>query len=778
MSDSTLDLRLALSVVVAWLALGVLLGMGGIVALAPMVSALLCAVLLALAHWRRRAWWGWGAVAAGAAAILLASAAAHADERQPATLLALAAEGRHLTMEATLTKAVVEPTESARVGATVHTLRAGEEVLHIAVPVTLFAAFKEPGEVGDAVTVSGTLVANGPAETSAFLVFARGDAEVREGNDGPVAWAGELREGFRMLVERLPGPGAGLLPGLAIGDTSAVDATLDEQMKASSLTHLTAVSGANCAIVVGLVLALGGALRVPRWLRIAGSLLVLAGFVLIVTPEPSVLRAAVMAVAVLIARLLGRGASGVPVLALAVLILLAIDPWLARSYGFVLSVLATAGLLVLAGPLSSRLERWMPRPLAILIAVPLAAQLACQPVIILLAPEIPLYGVIANLLAGPAAPAATVLGLVACVLAPLAPWLASCVAWAAWLPSAWIAAVASFFAELPGSRLPWAEGAVGLAVAALLTVLGLGLLLAARRRWWALGLCACLAVVGGVVAGERVRVALVMPRDWQFAACDVGQGDAHLLRDGDAIMLVDTGAEVGALEDCLTLLGVDHIDTLVLTHFDLDHVGAVDAVVGRVDTVIAGPPGEEGDERMLQRLAEAGAEVIEGTRGLRGGLGRLMWSVLWPAPRSYVPPGNDASVVLAVDGRACDCLTSVLLGDLGEEAQTRMLSDSRHELAALGAIDVVKVSHHGSADQSARLYEFLSADLGMIGVGEANTYGHPAPSILAVLERTGATIARTDRQGLVLAWRYSDGRIGLWLERGDDAPGSEPGSSS
>src|SRR5690606_39249834 len=134
------------------------------------------------------------------------------------------------------------------------------------------------------------------------------------------------------------------------------------------------------------------------------------GFVVLVTPEPSVQRAAVMALAVLVASGSGRPVRGIPVLCLAVLGLLVVDPWLARSFGFVLSVLATGGLLVLAGPLAAAMARWMPRWLAVVIAVPAAAQVACQPVIVLLDAALPTYGVVANILAAPAAPIATVVG--------------------------------------------------------------------------------------------------------------------------------------------------------------------------------------------------------------------------------------------------------------------------------------------------------------------------------------------------------------------------------
>jgi competence protein ComEC len=769
------DLRLAVPVVAAWAVLGVTLGFDGTLVVGAFASASLAVVAVLLAGVRRRRHPRGGrliamvALGSVASALLLGAAAAALDERRPPTLLDAAAESRHLSVDATLTQAVVVPGDApVRVRALLDTVRLPEGEVRAAVPVTMFARFDEAAEVGDRVRASGSLSATAAADASAFLFFTSGAIAVTPGPVGPVAWAGELRAGFRDLVSGLPGQGAGLLPGLAIGDTSAVDGELDASMKGSSLTHLTAVSGANCAIVVGLVLALGALLGLRRWQRTLAALVALAVFVIIVTPEPSVLRATVMAVAVLVARLAGRGAAGVPVLALAVLVLLAIDPWLARSYGFILSVLATAGLLVLAGPLAARLHRVMPMPLALVISVPLAAQLACQPVLILLEPSIPVYGVVANILAAPAAPVATVLGLIACLLAPILPWLAQAIAWLAWLPSAWIAAVATMFAALPGSRLEWREGMVGLILVAVLTLLVLGVVLARRRRWWSLALCAVLVVAGGVVAGERLSTALHRPNGWEMAACDVGQGDAVLVRSAASVMLVDTGADPGLLGACLDSLGIHRIDTLVLTHFDIDHVGGVETVIGRVGRVVAGPPDTEADTRLLERLAAAGADVVPAARGLRGSIGEQAWTVLWPPRTGAVSPGNDASVVLSVSGAPdCACLTSVLLGDLGTEAQVRMLAQSRADIAALGAVDVVKVSHHGSADQHDGLYEALGASLGVIGVGADNTYGHPAPSILGTLDRIGTTVARSDRHGLVLAWKDPDGAIGLWTERDD-----------
>ncbi len=221
----------------------------------------------------------------------------------------------------------------------------------------------------------------------------------------------------------------------------------------------------------------------------------------------------------------------------------------------------------------------------------------------IITPTVPLYGVIANLLAAPAAPVATIVGLAACLSAPL-PWLQSGLTAIAWLPAAWIAGTAHTVSSLPGDQVPWLEGWTGVAALAAVS-LAIGAVIAVPRlaatgrvskpqRVRAAAVL-LLAVVAGIVAGSAalssVAGRLTLPADWSILACDVGQGDAVLVRSARAIALIDTGPDPEQLESCLSRVGVDHIDLLVLTHFDLDHVGGVDAVVGRVGTALHGPPG-------------------------------------------------------------------------------------------------------------------------------------------------------------------------------------------
>ena len=743
------DLRLAIPAAVAWIAAAVIIGIDPVIPTIALWAAAGIATAIALARRSLAV----VALALAAAAFCSTSVVVQSTSRQPDQLVTAAETGRQIDALATLTGRPSERSYPVTLdvvnGTAVH------------VPVVVFGPATDAG-IGTTVRITGTLTATDPGDDAAFLVFAERPPVVESPPPWYLDWANGLRARFLAQARGLPGDGGDLLAGLAIGDTTDVGGTLDQAMKSSSLSHLTAVSGANCAIVIGLVMVAGAAVGIPRWARVAASLAVLVGFVVLVTPEPSVLRAAVMASLVLATLARGRPVRGIPVLALATIVLLAFDPWLARSYGFVLSVLATAGLLLLAGPLARVLERWLPRWLAIVIAVPFAAQLACQPVIILLSATLPTYGVVANVLAAPAAPIATVVGLAACVLLVLIPPLGALLCQLAWLPSAWIAAVAQFFASAPAAQLPWPPGAVGALLLASGTVLAVFAVLG--RRWAVVALAVAGAVYLGLAGGGRIAQVTGRP-DWQIAACDIGQGDAVFVRSRGELALVDTGPDPALMRRCMTELGIGRVDLLVLTHYDLDHVGGAGALVGKVDRVFVGPSSDPQDDRLRADLVAGGAHVEQVSRGPTGLLGDLRWEVLWPPSRmGSLEPGNPASVTLEfqpVGECASGCLSSIFLGDLGEDAQNRLLA-----AGPVGTVDVVKVAHHGSRDQSERLYERLHATVGVIGVGADNGYGHPTDDLLQILARAGTIPERTDLSGLILlAPGAEPGTVRVWSER-------------
>lgn len=647
----------------------------------------------------------------------------------------------------------------------------------VSVPVRIGVDPADGFDLGAGVRVLGEADGTDAGERSALVVYAT-EAEVVSPAVGVFGVAATARQVFIERATRLPEPGAGLLPGLAVGDTRAVSEELNADMRSTGLSHLTAVSGANCAIVVGAVFWLTALCGGGRGVRVALSATALAGFVVLVTPEPSVIRAAVVAGVAMLTVLLGRPRAGAAMLALCVVGILVADPWLAATPGFALSVAASAALILLAPPLTRGMRRWMPSPVALAIAVPLAAQLACGPIIALFAEQQSLIGIAANLLAAPAAPLATVLGLLACLTAPLPP-LADLLASSAWLPSAWIATTATTAADLPLAQILLPAG-IGSALLVLFVSAALGIVIlkpglddTRRRRPMVVLLqrgsaavlivVLCLGVSNALLDGPLATA--TAPDGWAIASCDVGQGDAILVRSEGEVALIDAGPEPEALATCLRALGIDRIDVLVLTHFDLDHRGGLDAVRGSVATVLHGPPADAQDQRILDGLAADGAALVTAEAGQRGHLGASDWRVLWPQRASPAfPSGNDASVVVEFGGG--EVPRSLFLGDLSAAPQRALLRTAH----LVGGYAVVKVAHHGSADQEPALYEALRPTIALFSVGAENDYGHPRQETLDLLSATGAHELRTDRSGRILIG-MAEGEVQVWTESPVGAPG-------
>ncbi|MCY4725803.1 ComEC/Rec2 family competence protein [Nocardioides sp. STR2] len=725
----------------------------------PALAAIVAVVVLVVTGVVRR-WWspGWLGPLAALAAVAGVAALQHVL-LTTSPLAALAEEGAVVTVELELTSDV--RVVSGQYGD---------------LQVVRAAVTRAEGR-GSAWTLDAPVVVMAPAdwprlplgtrlETTARLVPGDGDvaALVRPSGEPtvvaePGVWwdaAAAVRRSVRAAVAGRDADARELVPALVVGDDGGLDPDLADDFRTTGLTHLLAVSGTNLTLVVGFLLVLG------RWLGVRGpwlyalGVLGIVGFVLTARAEPSVVRAAAMGAVALVGMGRNGRSRGVRGLGVAVLGLLLVWPRLAVTAGFALSALATAGILLLAPVWRDALGRWTPRWVAEAVSVPLAAQVACTPVVAAISGQVSLVAVGANLLAAPAVAPATVLGLggglLGLVWSPLGVAVAAPAAWSA----AWIIAVARWGAGIPTAAVDWGTGPVPLVLLTGLCLLSVPLAPRLLGRPATTLACTGLLVVMMLV---RPPSPGWPPRGWVLAMCDVGQGDALVLRAGPgSAVVVDAGPEPAPTDACLDRLEVEAVPLLVLTHFHADHVGGVAGVldgreVGEVEgTGLLDPP--EG-ARATGRAV--GHDLAPAAYGLTRRVGAVTLQTVWPRPGAG--PGdpaesapNNASVVLVAEVGGVQVL---LTGDVEPSAQRTLARD----LAGL-RVDVLKVPHHGSRHQDLDWLTSLQARLALVSVGEDNDYGHPAPELVAALSAAGASVWRTDvsRDVVVVV---EDGELGV-----------------
>ncbi|NDH98651.1 MAG: ComEC/Rec2 family competence protein, partial [Actinobacteria bacterium] len=357
--------------------------------------------------------------------------------------------------------------------------------------------------------------------------------------------------------------------GLAIGDEQHMSPELVEQMRNSGLAHLTAVSGGNVAMVVGAVLGIAWILRLPVAVRVVCALAALGFYVVVVHPQPSVLRAAVMGSVVVVSLVVGGRRSGPSILAAAVLILVVLAPSLSARWGFALSVAATAGIVLLAPALHRAVteSRWghrVPVPVTMAAAITIAAQIATAPVLLAMGAFVGLAAIPANLVSMPVVPLITLAGLGAAVLAvlPVGETAADFLAWIGAWAGEWIARVAAVASQVEVLRI---QGSVSLALVALGCLIAIGVAYVRWHRRDHVGVRPYAVAVAGVIVAAVLVWSVFPPsarswppRGWLMTQCDVGQGDALVVapRDGHGAVVIDVGPSAKEIDSCLSDLGV------------------------------------------------------------------------------------------------------------------------------------------------------------------------------------------------------------------------------
>ena len=583
--------------------------------------------------------------------------------------------------------------------------------------------YPEP-QYGDVVRLVGTLETPPVLDTFSYKEYlaSRGvhsllrnaTLETLPGREGSalLRWMYAYKRDLRRAIEKaLPNPDAGLLSGILLGLDHTLPADLAEDFRITGLTHIIVISGFNITLVTQAVV-LSTRRLFHRYAGLWISLGAIALFTLFVGPTPPVLRAALMGGVFLLGQLLGRRGQVLHGLALASLIMTAVNPLLLWSVSFQLSFASTFALVLLEPILARRAHEWLLLqagtdratrwigPLRDILIATTAAQIMTLPVAWFHFRQISLIALLANGLVLPVQPAILFLGAATAGLAWLWLPLGRIMGVLVWLPLRYSIVVVQRLARVPwaavelplvGPIVVWAI--YGLILWQVLAHRGQALRLLrpegrpiSRGALLSMGIPALVAVlIWSATAGlPDGRLHLYM--------LDVGQGDALLIRTpGGRHILVDGGPDPVLLT---SRLGQNlpfwqrHIDLVVVTHADQDHLAGLVPVVERYRVShILEPPAMRVSplsEHWREQVEAAGGEVIVATAGLRITLGEgVELEVLSPPPdvaqRAKIDD-NQASIVLMLRAGRCSIL---LTGDAEGEAERRMLEEERSLAAVL-----------------------------------------------------------------------------------------------
>ena len=537
--------------------------------------------------------------------------------------------------------------------------------------------------------------------------------------------------------------------------SSDARALLAGSVCASTVAHLVLVCGALTAILRR------ARLRVP--IRLALLLLTSGAFVLFCAAPASAVRSWAMLLVAGASELAGRRAHPLSSASVVGIVMALVDPGVSGQLGFLLSVVCVCGICALGPyaryvvrtllPEGRQLFRFGPAGAALArvlggagdaLAMTLVAQLVTAPLVCATFSQLSLVAPLANVALAPVFSALLVGGLVAAALV-WAPPVQQIVLWFSDAVGCAVMAMVRAF-----ERMPLASVAVSVSEGEALVVLAtiVGLLLALWPRLTRLRLLVALAVPLAIVGGWVVRGRFFSPAC--VCVLDVGQGDAILVTDGSASLLVDTGPSDSVLP-ALARRGVTHLDAVLVTHLHDDHTGGLAAArsVTGYDTLYVAK-GVAGAAEL-----DVGVKVEEVSYGDVLHVGSFELEVVSP---TEVVDGseNDHSIELLVTyDTGGQTLTALLTGD-AERGPT----DDAIARGDVGDVDLLKVGHHGSAESiSEEAAAALDAEVAIASAGEGNSYGHPDPACVETLEGAGSVVLCTKDVGDVCVEPGRDGPV-------------------
>lgn len=588
------------------------------------------------------------------------------------------------------------------------------------------------------------------------LLYGREDVRLSAGDGDALRWLPQRAgKAFREKVAAIwvDPRVSGFLTAELTGDKSAMDDGDYLAMQETSLAHLFAVSGLHCAFLVTLL-----ALLISRRQRLlcAVTIPLLLFYMVMVGMSPSVVRACIMQIFLLIAPLFRRGSDPLTSLAAALLVILLCNPFAAASVSLQLSFSATLGMVLLSPRLYKLLTGWYKgkcRPLRAALCFVAANLSATLSAVVFTAPLTAWYfrifvlvAPLSSLLAVPAAGWSFMAAFVTVLLGFVWLPLASLLGWISW-------ALVRYILWIANGMMSWRYHAVYFTNPYLI--------------YWLLFLYAAFIGCAATPDGKRkyllasalsvltlTAAIWVNRQDYQYGVLtaltlDVGQGESVILTSDGETALVDCGSSNsykdpgGLAADTLHSMGVRELSAVVVTHYHADHTNGLYEVLRRIPVQTIYLPDIEDEygvrERLVSLAEEKGAQVTYVTKETADTLGDTVLTIYPP-----VQSGGDLNELGLTALASAGDFDLLITGDMSGSTEKKLV-----ETYALPDIEVLVVSHHGSRYSSnIRFLKSVTPEAAVISVGD-NNYGHPSEETLQRLLAVGADIWRTDQQGTI-----------------------------
>lgn len=588
------------------------------------------------------------------------------------------------------------------------------------------------------------------------LLYGREDVRLSAGDGDALRWLPQRAgKAFREKVAAIWDDArvSGFLTAELTGDKSAMDDGDYLAMQETGLAHLFAVSGLHCAFLVTLM-----ALLISRRQRLlcAVTIPLLLFYMVMVGMSPSVVRACIMQIFLLIAPLFRRGSDPLTSLAAALLVILLCNPFAAASVSLQLSFSATLGMVLLSPRLYKLLTGWYKgkcRPLRTALCFVAANLSATLSAVVFTAPLTAWYfrifvlvAPLSSLLAVPAAGWSFMAAFVTVLLGFVWLPLASLLGWISW-------ALVRYILWIANGMMSWRYHAVYFTNPYLI--------------YWLLFLYAAFIGCAATPDGKRkyllasalsvltlTAAIWVNRQDYQYGVLtaltlDVGQGESVILTSGGETALVDCGSSNsykdpgGLAADTLHSMGVRELSAVVVTHYHADHTNGLYEVLRRIPVQTIYLPDIEDEygvrERLVSLAEEKGAQVTYVTKETTDTLGDTVLTIYPP-----VQSGGDLNELGLTALASAGDFDLLITGDMSGSTEKKLV-----ETYALPDIEVLVVSHHGSRYSSnIRFLKSVTPEAAVISVGD-NNYGHPSEETLQRLLAVGADIWRTDQQGTI-----------------------------